>query len=67
MGGWLVTTAPSALPHVCEEVILILSGAGKYSVACESFAFGPNSTMILKSPAVALYYTNPFFDRIEIV
>ena len=51
MEVWLQTLAPGAATlvhcHACEEVILVLSGSGTCTVGDETFAFGPNSTLIL--------------------
>jgi quercetin dioxygenase-like cupin family protein len=56
MEVWLQTIAPGAgTPvhcHACEEVILILSGSGTCTVEGETFAFGPNSTLVLEPDVV---------------
>lgn len=56
MEVWLQTMAPGAATpvhcHACEEVILILSGAGTCTVGDETFSFGANSTLILEPDVV---------------
>ena len=56
MEVWLQTIARGAgTPvhrHDCEEVVLILSGSGTCTVAGETTAFGPNSTLILQPDVV---------------
>ena len=56
MEVWLQTMAPGAATpvhrHACEEVILILSGSGTCTVGEMSFAFGPNSTLVLEPDVV---------------
>ncbi len=56
MEVWQQTLAPGgATPvhrHACEEVILVLSGRGTCSVGDETFAFGPDSTLILEPDVV---------------
>lgn len=47
-GGWLVTTAPSALLHVCEDVILVLSGAGRMGIAISLAAFRATAVSVRK-------------------
>jgi mannose-6-phosphate isomerase-like protein (cupin superfamily) len=56
MEVWLQTIAPGAATpvhcHACEEVILVLSGAGTCTVAGKTTSFGPNSTLILEPDVV---------------
>ena len=56
MEVWLQTIAPGAATpvhcHACEEVILILSGAGTCTVEGKTTSFGPNSTLILEPDVV---------------
>ena len=56
MEVWLQTMAPGAATpvhcHACEEVVLILSGSGTCTVGEKSFAFGPNSTLVLEPDVV---------------
>ena len=56
MEVWMQTMAPGAATpvhcHACEEVILILSGAGECTVGDETIAFGPNSTLVLEPDAI---------------
>ena len=70
MEVWLQTIAPGAgTPvhrHACEEVVLILSGSGTCTVAGETTAFGPNSTLILK-PDVVHQIVNTSDDDMRLV
>jgi mannose-6-phosphate isomerase-like protein (cupin superfamily) len=70
MEVWLQTMAPgSETPvhcHACEEVILILSGSGECTAGGESFAFGPNSTLILE-PDVVHQIVNTSEEEIKLV
>ncbi|MCK9990388.1 MAG: cupin domain-containing protein [Rugosibacter sp.] len=56
MEVWLQTIAPGAATpvhcHACEEVILVLSGAGTCTVRGEVFTFGSNSTLVLEPDVV---------------
>ena len=56
MEVWMQTIAPGAgTPvhrHDCEEVIVVLSGAGECTVAGKTISFGPRSTLILEPDAV---------------
>mgnify|MGYP002382414021 CR=1 FL=1 len=38
--------------HDCEEVIVVLRGAGQVTIAGETLQFGANSTLILPANAV---------------
>jgi len=70
MEVWLQTIAPGAgTPvhrHACEEVVLILSGSGTCTVAGQTTAFGPNSTLILK-PDVVHQIVNTSDDEMRLV
>jgi len=56
MEVWQQTIAPGAATpvhrHACEEVIVILSGAGSLTIEGETTAFGPNSTLIIPNDVV---------------
>ena len=56
MEVWQQTIAPGAATpvhrHACEEVIVILSGAGSLTIEGETTAFGPNSTLIIPNEVV---------------
>lgn len=70
MEVWLQTMAPGAATpvhrHACEEVILILSGSGLCTVGDETFAFGPNSTLILE-PDVVHQIVNTSDEEMKLV
>jgi mannose-6-phosphate isomerase-like protein (cupin superfamily) len=38
--------------HACEEVIVILTGSGTCTVGDRTYAFGPNSTLVLEPDVV---------------
>jgi len=67
---WLQTMAPGAETpvhrHDCEEVILVLSGSGTCTVDGETFAFGPNSTLILE-PDVVHQLVNTSDEELRLV
>jgi mannose-6-phosphate isomerase-like protein (cupin superfamily) len=56
MEVWLQTMAPGAATpvhrHACEEVIVILTGSGTCTVGDRTYAFGPNSTLVLEPDVV---------------
>ncbi len=56
MEVWQQTIAPGAATpvhrHACEEVIVILSGAGTLTIDGKTTAFGPNSTLIIPNDVV---------------
>jgi len=56
MEVWQQTIAPGAATpvhrHACEEVIVILTGAGTLTIDGETTAFGPNSTLIIPNDVV---------------
>lgn len=56
MEVWVQTMAPGAATpvhaHDCEEVVVVLSGSGTCTVAGETFAFGPNTTLVLQPNVV---------------
>ena len=70
MEVWLQTMAPGAATpvhcHACEEVILILSGSGTCTVRNETFAFGPNSTLVLE-PDVVHQIVNTSGEEMKLV
>lgn len=53
---WLQTVAPGAATpvhrHNCEEVIVVLRGSGRITMAGEEMTFGANSTIIVPPDAV---------------
>lgn len=56
MEVWLQTMAPGAATpvhrHACEEVIVVLAGSGTCILEDRSYAFGPNSTLVVEPDAV---------------
>lgn len=56
MEVWLQTMAPGAATpvhrHACEEVIVVLTGSGTCTVGDRTYAFGPNSTLVLEPDVV---------------
>lgn len=56
MEVWLQTMAPGAATpvhrHACEEVIVVLTGSGTCTVGDGTYAFGPNSTLVLEPDVV---------------
>jgi mannose-6-phosphate isomerase-like protein (cupin superfamily) len=70
MEMWVQTIAPGAATpvhcHACEEVILILSGAGECTVAGETFKFGPNSTLIIE-PDIVHQIVNTSAEELKLV
>lgn len=56
MEVWYQTIEPGAgTPvhrHACEEVVVVLSGAGRLTVAGEDTDFGPDTTLIVPEDAV---------------
>jgi mannose-6-phosphate isomerase-like protein (cupin superfamily) len=70
MEVWMQTMAPgTATPvhrHDCEEVILVLSGAGACTVGDRTFAFGANSTLILE-PNVVHQLVNTSDEEMKLV
>lgn len=56
MEVWLQTMAPGAATpvhrHACEEVIVVLTGSGTCTVGDRTWAFGPNSTLVLEPDVV---------------
>lgn len=70
MEVWLQTMAPGAATpvhrHACEEVILVLSGSGTCTVGDETFAFGPDSTLVLK-PDVVHQIVNTSAEEMKLV
>lgn len=53
---WYQTLEPaSETPvhyHDCEEVVVVLAGSGRATVAGETGEFGPNSTLVIPAKAV---------------
>lgn len=70
MEVWLQTIAPGAATpvhrHACEEVILVLSGSGTCTVSGRTFAFGPDSTLILE-PDVVHQIVNTSGEEMKLV
>lgn len=70
MEVWMQTMAPGAATpvhrHACEEVILVLSGSGTCTVGDRSFAFGPNTTLILE-PDVVHQIVNTSSEEMRLV
>ena len=58
---WMQTLEPGAATpphyHECEEVLVILKGAGQFSTAGESRDFGPGTTLVA-APKVVHQVTN---------
>ena len=56
MEVWLQTMAPGAATpvhrHACEEVIVVLTGSGTCTVGDRTYAFGPNSTLVVEPDVV---------------
>lgn len=56
MEVWMQTMAPGAATpvhrHACEEVVVVLSGSGICTVGEHTYAFGPNSTLVLEADVV---------------
>lgn len=56
MEVWLQTMAPGAASpvhrHACEEVIVVLTGSGTCTVGDRTYAFGPNSTLVVEPDVV---------------
>jgi mannose-6-phosphate isomerase-like protein (cupin superfamily) len=56
MEVWKQTVAPGAATpvhrHACEEVIVILAGAGEMTLDGKTTSFGPDSTLIVPVDAV---------------
>jgi mannose-6-phosphate isomerase-like protein (cupin superfamily) len=70
MEVWLQTMAPGAATpvhrHACEEVIVILTGSGTCTVGDRTYAFGPNSTLVLE-PDVVHQIVNTSAVEMELV
>jgi mannose-6-phosphate isomerase-like protein (cupin superfamily) len=53
---WMQTLEPGAATpvhyHECEEVVVVLSGTGRLSVAGETTEFGPGTTLVVAPKAV---------------
>ena len=56
MEVWMQTMAPGAVTpvhrHACEEVIVVLSGAGEVTIDGATAAFGANTTLVVPPDAV---------------
>ena len=70
MEVWQQTIAAGAATpvhrHACEEVIVILSGAGTLMINGETTAFGPNSTLIIPHDVVH-QITNTSGDEMNLI
>jgi len=70
MEVWLQTMEPSsATPvhrHACEEVILVLAGAGELTIDGETRAFAANSTLIVPPDAIH-QIVNPHAEPLVLV
>jgi len=70
MEVWQQTIAAGAATpvhrHACEEVIVILSGAGTLMINGETTSFGPNSTLIIPHDVVH-QITNTSADDMNLI